>query len=205
MKNLSRVILIATIAIATVFTTTAKADHNNYPPYIDWSMVERYTYAYEYSWMEESPYVQWLQYWLGVDQDGIYGRQTHLAHRQKAMELNISVNLFWDMVISQNYGPDVERWRATVEEAIVANGGPIEDTNRFLSVLNCESMGDPDAYNPSSGASGLMQHLQVYWDNRARLAGFPGSSPFDPVANIYTSAWLIYRATGGGWQHWVCV
>ncbi len=183
----------------------AQADHNNFPNFIDWGLLERIIMADEYAWLENSPSVKLLQYWLDVEQDGIYGRTTHLAHRQRAMELNIEVDLFWDMVIQQNYGPQVERWRSTVEEAIVAMGGPIEDTNRFLSVMNCESMGDPDAYNASSGASGLMQHLQVYWDNRARLAGFEGKSPFDPVANIYTSAWLIYRATGGGWQHWVCI
>ena len=121
------------------------------------------------------------------------------------MELDISVTLFWDVVVEQDYGPDVERWRPIVEEAIVAMGGPVEDSYRFLSVMRCESQGDPDAYNASSGASGLMQHLEVYWPARARAAGFEGASPFDPVANIYTSAWLIYRATGGGWQHWVCV
>ena len=201
---MKRLLAIALIAL-TLLSTPAYADHNNHPQFIDWDMLEKWTYAYEYEWLEESAAVQWLQYWLDVETDGIYGRQTHLAHRQKAMELNINVDIFWDMVIKQDYGPDVERWRTTVEEAIVANGGPVEDTNRFLSVLNCESFGDPDAYNASSGASGLMQHLQVYWPPRARAAGFEGASPFAPVANIYTSAWLIYRATGGGWQHWVCV
>ena len=197
---MKRLLAIALIAL-TLLSTPAYADHNNHPQFIDWDMLEKWTYAYEYEWLEESSAVHWLD----VETDGIYGRQTHLAHRQKAMELNINVDIFWDMVIEQDYGPDVERWRTTVEEAIVANGGPVEDTNRFLSVLNCESFGDPDAYNASSGASGLMQHLQVYWPPRARAAGFEGASPFDPVANIYTSAWLIYRATGGGWQHWVCV
>ena len=199
---MKRLLAIALIAL-TLLSTPAYADHNNHPQFIDWDMLEKWTYAYEYEWLEESSAVQWLQYWLDVETDGIYGRQPHLAHRQKAMELNINVDIFWDMVIEQDYGPDVERWRTTVEEAIVANGGPVEDTNRFLSVLNCESFGDPDAYNASSGASGLMHPLQVYWPPRARAAGFEGASPFDPVANIYTSAWLIYRATGGGWQHWV--
>ena len=198
-------ILTFSLALLIFGAAPVQADHNNYPPFIDWGMLEKWTYAYEYEWLEESSAVQWLQYWLDVEQDGIYGRQTHLAHRQKAMELDINVNLFWDMVVEQDYGPDVERWRPTVEEAIVAMGGPVEDSFRFLSVMRCESQGDPEAYNPSSGASGLMQHLQIYWPARARSAGFEGASPFDPVANIYTSAWLIYRATGGGWQHWVCV
>ena len=194
------------LAASTCSPSQASADHNNYPNYIDWGLLERITLAEEYEWHESSPSVKWLQYMLRFeDRDGIYGRRTHIAHRQRAMELNIKVELFWDMVTKQDYGPSVERWRTTVEEAIVANGGPIEDTYRFLSVMNCESMGDPDAYNEASGASGLMQHLDIYWPPRARAAGFEGASPFDPIANIYTSAWLIYRATGGGWQHWVCV
>lgn len=200
-----RLFLVVVVFCCFIFGGVAVADHDNYPSFIDWGMLERLTYSYEYEWHEESPAVEWLQYLLGVEQDGVYGRQTHIAHRQKAMELDISVTLFWDVVVEQDYGPDVERWRPIVEEAIVAMGGPVEDSYRFLSVMRCESQGDPDAYNASSGASGLMQHLEVYWPARARAAGFEGASPFDPVANIYTSAWLIYRATGGGWQHWVCV
>jgi len=49
-----------------------------------------------------------------------------------------------------------------------------------------------------------MQHLPQYWDARAASAGYSGYSAYDPVANINVSAWLIYQAPGGGWQHWVC-
>ena len=202
---MGRRIIAVCIILGSLFGGKAVADHNNHPNFIDWRLLELWTYEYEYEWLEKSASVQWLQYWLGIEQDGIYGRQTHIAHRQKAMELNVKVNLFWDMVIEQNYGPEVEQWRPTVELAIVAFGGPIEDTDRFLSVMRCESGGNPDAYNQSSGASGLMQHLENYWPWRAKMAGFEGASPFDPVANIYTSAWLIYAHTAGGWQHWVCL
>ena len=91
-----------------------------------------------------------------------------------------------------------------METAINAYGGPNSDTNRFLRIMQCESMGRPDATNSSSGAAGLMQHLPQYWDARAVSAGYSGYSPYDPVANINVSAWLIYQAPGGGWQHWVC-
>ena len=202
---MGRRILVIGLILSSLFGATAKADHNNHPNFIDWKLLELWTYEYEYEWLEDSKMVAWLQYWLGVEQDGVYGRQTHIAHRQKAMELNIQTTIFWDMVIEQDYGPEVEQWRSTVEQAIVAFSGPVEDTNRFLSVMRCESGGNPEAYNQASGASGLMQHLENYWPWRAKMAGFEGASPFDPVANIYTSAWLIYAHTAGGWRHWVCL
>ena len=100
--------------------------------------------------------------------------------------------------------PAVEQWRSTVTTAIMNYGGAASDTNRFLRIMQCESMGQPDVTNSSSGAAGLMQHMPQYWDQRAISAGFAGSSPYDPLANINVSAWLIYQASGGGWQHWVC-
>ena len=102
------------------------------------------------------------------------------------------------------YIPTVEQWRNTVTTAILNYGGPASDTDRFLRIMQCESRGQPDATNTSSGAAGLMQHMPQYWDQRAISAGYAGSSPYDPTANINVSAWLIYQASGGGWQHWVC-
>ena len=102
------------------------------------------------------------------------------------------------------YIPAVEQWRNTVTTAILNYGGPASDTDRFLRIMQCESRGQPDATNTSSGAAGLMQHMPQYWDQRAISAGYSGSSPYDPRANINVSAWLIYQASGGGWQHWVC-
>ena len=102
------------------------------------------------------------------------------------------------------YIPAVEQWRSTVTTAILNYGGPASDTDRFLRIMHCESRGQPNATNASSGAAGLMQHMPQYWDQRAISAGYAGSSPYDPTANINVSAWLIYQASGGGWQHWVC-
>ena len=64
--------------------------------------------------------------------------------------------------------------------------------------------GDPDAKNPNSSASGLMQHLTRYWPDRSTRAGYPDADVFDPNANIWVSAWLALAAPEGGWQHWVC-
>ncbi len=98
------------------------------------------------------------------------------------------------------YEPEVERWRATVVEALQEYGLE-EEEETFMRVLWCESRGDPDAKNPESGASGLMQHIPSYWPDRATAAGFHKASPFDPIANIYASVWLL---DVGGWSHWEC-
>ena len=173
-------------------------------PDIDWEAVEEWTYSYEYELYENSSAVQWLQYWLGVEPDSIYGPNTNRAHRQRAMERGITVPIHEYTVPDRDFGPDVERWRPEVITAIARYGGPATDVPKFLRVMKCESGGDPDAYNTSSGASGLMQHLDNYFPWRAKMAGYEGASPFDPIANINTSAWLLYEHVAGGWQHWVC-
>lgn len=106
-----------------------------------------------------------------------------------------ATTVFWD---------NVERWRPTVTEAVFAFGGGEADVHRFLRIMQCESAGLPDAKNPNSSASGLMQHLTRYWPDRAERAGRPGADVFDPAANIWVSAWLALAAPEGGWQHWVC-
>ena len=102
--------------------------------------------------------------------------------------------------VDSPYGENVERWRATVRGAL-AEYGLSDEEDRFMRVMWCESRGDPDAINEESGASGLMQHIPRYWDDRARSAGFQGASPFNPIANIYASVWLL---DVGGWGHWEC-
>lgn len=207
MKTLHKpkMLIAAIFTMSLVFGGTAHSVETVYPSYINWSLVERWTYEYEYESYENSEVVEWLQFWLKIEpKDSIYGPETNHAHRQRAMELNIPVAIYEYDVPFQDFGPAVERWREEATTAIAQYGGPPTDINKFLRVMRCESMGNPDAYNLSSGASGLMQHLKIYWDARARVAGFEGASPFDPIANIHTSAWLLYQATGGGWQHWVC-
>ena len=104
--------------------------------------------------------------------------------------------------ISDTFIPNVERWRDDVVAAIAAYGGPASDVDLFLTIMHRESRGQPEATNPTSGAAGLMQHMPQYWDQRAISAGYAGASPYDPIANINVSAWLLYQATGGGWGHW---
>lgn len=95
-------------------------------------------------------------------------------------------------------GPGAEGWRPLVEKYFDPG-----DVDRAIRVMACESGGDPNARNRSSGAGGLFQHLPGAWDERAAGAGFPGASIFDPEANIAAAAYLLY-GPGGGWRHWVC-
>ncbi|MGH8957210.1 MAG: transglycosylase SLT domain-containing protein, partial [Acidimicrobiia bacterium] len=88
----------------------------------------------------------------------------------------------------------VEEWRSLVSSYFAAS-----DVDKALRVISCESGGDPNAQNPSSGAAGLFQHIPRYWPERASSVGLPGASIFDPVANVAAAAYLVYTV---GWSPW---
>ena len=101
-----------------------------------------------------------------------------------------------------NHPPAVEQWRGLVQKYFPSNR--VEEA---LAILDCESNGDPNAYNPYSGASGLFQFLPSTWESTASKAGFAGASVFDPEANIGSAAWLANRYQALGqyyWQPWSC-
>lgn len=105
-------------------------------------------------------------------------------------------------LIGGPFRPEVERWRG-----LVAAYFPAERVDEALAVLGCESNGDPNAYNPYSGASGLFQFLPATWATVSPSAGFSESSVFDPEANIGTAAWLssYYESRGASpWSPWTC-
>lgn len=98
--------------------------------------------------------------------------------------------------------PAVERWRGLVSAYF-----PSAWVEPALRIIQCESLGDPEAYNPYSGASGLFQFLPGTWAVIASKAGFGGTSAFDPEANIGTAAWLAayYQSLGRNpWTPWYC-
>lgn len=100
------------------------------------------------------------------------------------------------------FPPRVERWRP-----LVAAHFPAERVDEALVVLECESLGDPAAYNPYSGASGLFQFIPSTWALVSSQAGFGGASPFEPEPSIGTAAWLTgyYEARGSTpWAPWGC-
>lgn len=82
------------------------------------------------------------------------------------------------------------------------------DQQRMLCIAERESGFNEHAYNSSSGAAGIFQHLQTYWRGRVvayrarsrpALAIRPGASVFNPRANILVSARMM---AAGGWSNW---
>ncbi len=77
-----------------------------------------------------------------------------------------------------------------------------EDVNRAIRVAWCESRFNPDSNDPQTGGTGLFHHLPQFWEQRADAAGFPGSDPTDPEANVAAAAYAIYNE--GGWAVFNC-
>lgn len=80
------------------------------------------------------------------------------------------------------------------------------DFSRMLCIAERESGLNEHAYNASSGASGIFQHLATYW--RGRVVAYrappslyvrPGASVFNARANVLVSARLMAM---GQWFHW---
>jgi len=169
----------------------------------------------EYTWMQQGTSVAELQKLLEIEADGVYGPSTRRAHVSFLESQGVTLDGVPKASSGQSYSapasvdggtfwPNVERWRPAVTEAVYAWGGDDDDVHRFLRIMQCESAGLPDAKNPNSSASGLMQQLARYWPERSASAGVPGADIFDPYANIWVSSWLALASPYGGWQHWVC-
>jgi hypothetical protein len=92
----------------------------------------------------------------------------------------------------------VEQWRGLVEAYF-----PPGDVERVLRIMACESGGNPNAKNPHSTASGLMQFIAGTWRWVAPQAGVDSDldARFDPEQNIRAAAWLW---SNGGPTHWSC-
>ncbi len=98
--------------------------------------------------------------------------------------------------------PEVEQWRG-----LVAQHFPSNRVDEALHIMWCESRGDPEAYNPYSGASGLFQFIPSTWASASVSAGYSGASVFDPAANAASAAWLAGEYERLGlyyWQAWSC-
>lgn len=169
--------------------------------------------AWEYGWYEHSPDVARLQALLGVEQDGIYGPDTWAAHgarldwrgaddtrpqlppRSTAPTRNLE-----SAAPNPSFAAPAQLDGVPYGHLIAAYFPPA-DWAWAAAVLVCESGGNPNAYNSSSGASGLFQHLERFWPGRAAAAGWAGADVFDPTANTAVAAWLLAQ---GGRSHWVC-
>jgi len=103
---------------------------------------------------------------------------------------------------SRTFPPTVERWRS-----LVAQYFPAAMVDDALAVVDCESRGNPDAYNPYSGASGLFQFIPGTWAVASVKAGFSGASAFEPEPNVASAWWLVsyYQSRGKpSWAAWSC-
>jgi soluble lytic murein transglycosylase-like protein len=67
----------------------------------------------------------------------------------------------------------------------------------MIAIARCESGLNPQAYNRSSGASGLFQFLPGTW----RTTPFASYSIFDPWASANAAAWMWSQGRRG---EWVC-
>ncbi len=97
-----------------------------------------------------------------------------------------------------DHPPAVEQWRS-----VVATYWPAELVDDALTVISCESHGDPNAVNASSGAAGLFQFIPSTWDSAAAQAGWEGADVLDPAANVAVANWL-FNAYATPWQPWSC-
>ena len=68
-----------------------------------------------------------------------------------------------------------------------------------ISIAYRESQFHPNAYNSSSCAKGIYQHLCRYWPSRAGDYGFAGWSAFNARANIFVTMRMVRRY---GWWPW---
>lgn len=83
---------------------------------------------------------------------------------------------------------------AAIEQLWVSAGGPAWAEWSAATIAECESGGNPRAYNPS-GASGIWQIL-------GQVADF-GGSLFDPMVNA-VNAVAKFNASGQTFAQWVC-
>jgi hypothetical protein len=72
-------------------------------------------------------------------------------------------------------------------------------TERALYIARRESRFQPKAYNVSSCAKGVFQHLCRYWPDRAYDYGFKGWSPYNARANIIVTMRMVRQY---GWAPW---
>ena len=70
---------------------------------------------------------------------------------------------------------------------------------RLIRLINCESRGNPLAYNRGGRVVGLFQHKLIYWPQRSAAAGIPGANPWQAYPNIMVGVWLYVTE---GRSHW---
>lgn len=98
-------------------------------------------------------------------------------------------------------GGSVGAWDSGVERwgPLVASYFRPEDVARALCLMELESAGDPEARNPVSGASGLMQ-VMPFW---ASHFGYAASDLSNPWTNLEIAAVIRDQQGWGAWSPYV--
>ena len=86
--------------------------------------------------------------------------------------------------------------------ALVSKYFRSEDVNRAIRTAWCRSHFNPTSTDPATGAVGLFHQLPEFWEARAEAAGFGGTEPTDPEANVAAAAQAVYEE--GGWSVFPC-
>ena len=88
----------------------------------------------------------------------------------------------------------VEQWRTLAAEWFPAN-----KVDEALSIISCESGGDPSIPNPTSSAVGLWQFLKGWYLGKwSSVVGV--FDPRDPIASMRAAA--IVSKNGSDWGDW---
>jgi hypothetical protein len=108
------------------------------------------------------------------------------------------------------HGFGAEDWRNLVTRVFEDPKWQLGDeVDNAIRIIDCESNGDPWAFNPGGPVAGLFQHRTTYWEGRSDAAGVGGSSPYDPSASVTVAAYLVHQdkygaanASHGPWSDW---
>ncbi len=87
-------------------------------------------------------------------------------------------------------GTGVDRW-----SDLAAIYFESDDVDRVMCLMEKESGGDPDARNPTSGASGLMQVMPPW----AEVFGYAPDDLYDPVINLWIASQILEQQGWGAW------
>lgn len=155
----------------------------------------------------------------GIGDDELHGGKGHDRLFGKAGSDTLFGGLWSDVCIGEsetkcevNYrgDRDEELWRSLVDEYF----GDIGETNNALTIIACESNGDPFAVNPNGNVpKGLWQFIPTTWDWATEANGaWTNEHRFHPRAATATARWLYDWADdrtrqdgsdGKGFDPWV--
>lgn len=77
------------------------------------------------------------------------------------------------------------------------------DPAPFLSVADCESHGDPEAYNPAGPYTGIFQYLESTWLSSSATYDHAGAPVTDGYAQIHVT---VQKVKAEGWGAWgICI